>query len=414
MRSMSAAERNQRLREDAVLKAAIRERVPTAITLGSRIAQTRARILTLLSASSDDWDDWMWQMRHRHLPVEVVREALSLDAKSAEQYERAKGDSLVSISPYYLSLMAPGDPSCPIRRQALPTDDEYSGQGSLDPSAELGSSPVPGWVQRYPDRGILLVNDIGVCPVACRFCQRRHNLNPMFPETHEPIDLEAALEYIGANPAIRDVLLTGGDALALSDRRLESLLRRLRDIPHVEIIRLGSRLPVTLPQRVTLELCEMLARYGLAGGHGAIWVVTHFNHPIEVTSEAARACLRLLQHGMPIVNQSVLLAGINDDAAVVLRLNEELIRIGVKPYYLFHCKSVDGAVHFRTPVITGIDVIEFMSGRTSGLALPHFVVSLANGNGKVRIQSREQLRRLADGAWGMRSWMGSDESYQEG
>jgi len=213
---------------------------------------------------------------------------------------------------------------------------------------------------------------------------------------------------------VQIVLLTGGDAFTLSDGRLEKVLQALRAIPHVETIRLSTRLPVTLPQRVTPELCEMLSRYGLMGGQGALWVVTHFNHPIEVTPEAAKACLMLISHGMPILNQSVLLAGVNDDRHIIMRLNQELVRIGVKPYYLFHCKSVDGAIHFRTPLKTGLDIIEYLNGRTSGMALPYYVISLPDGKGKVRLVTSAQVHETdTPGVWRVTSWEGDDDLYDE-
>lgn len=393
----------------------VREQILTGFTAKNRIQAARERILSILGGTEKDWSNWKWHMHHRHLPIETVVKIFSFTGEEYETYQRAKVDSLVSTSPYYLSLLDPQDPSCPIRQQALPQAEEYTSEpGMLDPSGELYSSPVPGWVQRYPDRGILLVNDIGTCPVACRFCQRRHNLSPRELETHNPIDIRGAIEYIRATPTIRDVLLTGGDALTLSDSRLEKILSDLRTIPHVEIIRLSTRLPVTLPQRVTPELCEMLSRYGLMGGHGALWVVTHFNHPIEVTPESAKACLMLMSHGMPILNQSVLLKGINNNKHIMMRLNQELVRIGVKPYYLLHCKSIDGATHFRTPLQSGMEIIQHLSGRTSGLALPYYVVSLPQGKGKVRLSTPEQIQETGTpGVWRVTSWEGEEGLYDE-
>ncbi|MBV9257843.1 MAG: hypothetical protein JO215_07475, partial [Ktedonobacteraceae bacterium] len=232
--------------------------------------------------------------------------------------------------------------------------------------------------------------------------------------THNPINIKQGIDYIRATPSIRDVLLTGGDAFTLSDSRLEKILQELRTIPHVEIIRLSTRLPVTLPQRITPELCEMLSRYGLMGGYGALWVVTHYNHPIEVTPESAKACLMLMSHGMPILNQSVLLAGINDHPHILMRLNQELVRIGVKPYYLFHCKSVDGAIHFRTPLKTGLDIVQYMNGRTSGIALPYYVISLPDGKGKVRLVTPRQIQETeTPGVWSVTSWEGDTDLYDE-
>lgn len=392
-----------------------REQIATGFTAQDRIRRARERILSILHSTEQDWLNWKWHMHHRHLPIETIAEILSLSTEEYTTYQKAKADSLISTSPYYLSLIDDANPDCPIRMQALPQPEEYtSPAGMLDPSGELFSSPAPGWVQRYPDRGILLVNDIGACAVACRFCQRRHNLSPKEQETHNPIDIQGALDYIRATPTIRDVLLTGGDAFALSDGRLERILKELRSMPHIEIIRLSTRLPVTLPQRVTPELCNMLGRYGLPGGHGALWVVTHFNHPIEVTPEAAKACLMLISQGMPILNQSVLLAGINDNKHTVMRLNQELVRIGVKPYYLFHCKSIDGATHYRTPLQSGMEIIQHLSGNTSGLALPYYVISLPNGKGKVRLSTPEQIQPTETaGVWRVRSWEGDEEFYDE-
>jgi glutamate 2,3-aminomutase len=391
-----------------------RHEIKTGFDAAERIAAVRRLRLDRLGATDDNWNDWKWQMKQRHVAPRLLGEILRLTAEDQRAIDRAHEDSVVSISPYYMSLMDLDDPACPIRRQAVPDAAEYDGApGSLDPSGEVQSSPVRGWVQRYPNRGILLVNDIGACAVACRFCQRRHNLSPAEPEHSNDVDIAGAIDYIRRTPTISDVLLTGGDALVLSDGKLESILQRLRSIPHVEIIRLGTRLPVTLPQRVTPELCALVARYGLMGGHGAIWVVTHFNHPMEITPEAAQACRMLLCHGMPVVNQSVLMAGINDDPMVMARLNQELVRIGVKPYYLFDCKSVDGATHFRTGLDRGLEVMEYLNGRISGLAVPSYVVSLPDGRGKVRLGLSPRPERSAADGWRVVSWEGDEVLYED-
>jgi glutamate 2,3-aminomutase len=408
-------ERTRTLQRYADQYLAKKERILTGFTAAGRIGRARERILHILGGTDEDWSNWKWQMHHRHMKLETLDKILCLTDVERETFQRAKEDSLVAISPYFLSLIDAEDPQCPIRLQVMPHPEEYEDQGGdLDPSGEAYSSPVPGWVQRYPDRGIVLVNDIGACAVACRFCQRRHNLSPKEPEHHSSVDITSAIEYIRANPAIRDVLLTGGDALALSNSRLEWILRELRTIPHVEIIRLASRLPITLPQRITPELCEMLGKYGLPGGYGAIWVVTHCNHPMEITPEVAKACLALMGQGMPIINQSVLLAGINDEPETMMCLNQELVRVGIKPYYLFHGKSVDGAMHFRTSLKTGMDIMQYMVGRTSGIALPSFVISVHDGKGKVRLTTPEQLHETeTPGVWRVTTWEGEEALYDE-
>ncbi len=408
-------ERIQRLHQYAADYLEEKEHILTGFTASARIQRARERILRVLGGTDEDWHNWKWQMHHRHFKLETLEQIIFLSETERETFQRAKMDSLVAVSPYFLSLVDPEDTQCPIRLQILPHPDEYKDLGGdLDPSGEAYSSPVPGWVQRYPDRGIVLVNDIGVCAVVCRFCQRRHNLSPKELEYHSSIDIRSAIDYIRTHPNIRDVLLTGGDALALSNSKLEWILRELRSIPHVEIIRLSSRLPITLPQRITSELCTLLGKYGLPSGYGAIWIVTHCNHPIEVTPEVSQACLMLMSHGMPTINQSVLLAGINDRPQVMMRLNQELLRIGIKPYYLFHGKSVDGAMHFRTSLKTGLDIMQYLSGRTSGMALPHFVISLHDGKGKVRLVTPEQLHETASpGVWRVTSWEGEEVLYDE-
>jgi lysine 2,3-aminomutase len=389
-----------------------RHEIRTGFDASDRIAGVARLLRERLGATADDWQDWKWQMRQRHAAPRLLAEIAGVSPAEQAAIGRAFEDGVVAITPYYLSLLDPGDPRCPIRLQAVPDPAEYAGPpGSLDPSGEMASSPARGWVQRYPNRGILLVNDIGACAVACRFCQRRHNLSPAEREHSNEVDVDGAIEYIRRTPTISDVLLTGGDALVLSDRRLGSILERLRGIPHVEIIRLGTRLPVTLPQRVTPELCDMLGRHGLLGGHGAIWVVTHFNHPIEITPDAARAVRMLLCQGMPVVNQTVLMAGVNDDPLVMARLNQELVRIGVKPYYLFDCKSVDGATHFRAGVDAGLEVMRYLNGRVSGLGVPAYVVSLPGGRGKVRIGTSPE--RAAEGGWRLVSWEGEEALYDD-
>jgi lysine 2,3-aminomutase len=282
-------------------------------------------------------------------------------------------------TPYYLSLADPADPADPILRQLLPDPAELA-PGSAekdDPFDELRHSPVPGLVHRYPDRALLVAtND---CAAFCRHCMRRRNWGARRGVRTEG-QLDAAAAYLRRHPAIRDVIVTGGDPLTLPDGKVDGILSRLRAIPHVETVRIGTRVPVTLPMRVDRGLLAVLRR------HAPAWVVTQFNHPREVTKEAADACARLLRAGCPVANQAVLLRGVNDDASVLEALFRALLRIGVRPYYLHQCDLVAGTGHFRTPLSRGVEILDALRGRLSGLAIPHFVVDLPGGAGKVPLQ----------------------------
>jgi lysine 2,3-aminomutase len=286
----------------------------------------------------------------------------------------------VRISPHYLSLIRePGDP---IWRQCVPDPRELEDDQLPDPLDEERLSPVPGLIHRYPDRVVWLVSD--ECAVYCRFCMRKRRLGQAFPSTEA--DRSAALDYIGSHPEIRDVILSGGDPLMLTDGEMDDLLGRLRAISHVEIIRIGSRIPVVLPQRITPELCNLLKR------HHPLYLNTHFNHPVEVTPEAAGACARLADAGIPLGNQTVLLKGVNDDPAVMTLLMQRLLAIRVRPYYLHQMDLVRGTGHFRTSVACGVRIMATLRGHTSGLANPYYVIDLPGGKGKVPVLP-ETVRR---------------------
>jgi lysine 2,3-aminomutase len=300
--------------------------------------------------------------------------------------------------------MNPHDPNDPIRKQAIPTFDEISmaGMGVEDPLAEAAYSPVPGLVHRYPDRVLLVLTSL--CPMLCRHCTRKR-------EWHHggwvrtAAEVEVMLNYIRQNRAIRDVILSGGDPLTLSTHRLEEIISRLRAIPHVEIIRIGTRFPVVLPQRIDDELCAMLSKYG------PIWLNTQFNHYHEITTESALACDRLLRCGVPVNNQSVLLRGINDSIETQTRLCHGLLKIKVRPYYLYQCDEVQGTEHLRTPVETGMNIIEGMRGHTSGLAVPTFVIDLPQGGGKVPLQPN-YIRSQTEGELILRNYQGRILCYR--
>lgn len=348
--------------------------------------------------SEKDWTDWTWQMRER------VRSAADL-ARYVEPHadEAAAIDQLADrfrfvITPYYARLMEPGNADCPVRRQVVPRTVELEDSAGLaDPLDEVEHSPVKNVVRVYPDRIAFCVNN--ECALYCRFCLRKRMVGDE-EWTMQKRDLQTALDWIAKTPEIRDVLLTGGDPLVFSDSRLDWLLTRLREIPHVEIIRLGTRLPVTLPYRVTDDLCAMLEK------HHPIWVNTHFNHPAELTADAAEACDKLTRAGIPVGNQSVLLRGINDDAAVMKELCETLVRMRVRPYYCYQAQLLEGTGHFRVPIERGVEIFRELRGRTSGFAIPTYVLDTPYG--KVPLQHPYARGRDGDDyvveAWDGRVW----------
>ena len=317
------------------------------------------------------WTDWTWQLQHR------VRTTAELAHWVQPTDDEIRAVSLLAdrfhfvITPYYASLMDPEDPECPIRRQVVPRTAELNDPAGLaDPLNEVDHSPVKNVIRAYPDRIAFCVNN--ECALYCRFCLRKRMVGDE-EWAMKKRELEEGLAWIRATPEIRDVLLTGGDPLIFSDDRLEWLIAQLRQIPHVEIVRLGTRLPVTLPFRVTPALCRMLRRYH------PIWVNTHFNHPRELTAEAAKACDRLSRAGVPVGNQSVLLRGINDDVDTMKRLCEGLVRMRVRPYYTYQAQLLEGTSHFRVPIERGVEIFRALRGRTSGFAIPTYVLDTPHG-----------------------------------
>jgi lysine 2,3-aminomutase len=325
-----------------------------------------------------DWNDWKWQVRNRIETLEDLKKYVNLTKEEEQGVKDCLGTLRMAITPYYLSLIDLNDPSDPVRKQAIPTSAElYRSPADLeDPLHEDGDAPVPGLTHRYPDRVLLLVTD--QCSMYCRHCTRRRFAGQKDAEM-PAANIDRAIEYIANNPQVRDVVVSGGDPLLLSDSKLEKILQKLRAIPHLDIIRIGSRTPVVLPQRITPELCEMLKKYH------TIWLNTHYNHPNEITSDAKRACELLSYAGVPLGNQSVLLAGVNDCVHVMRRLVHALVKIRVRPYYIYQCDLSYGLSHFRTPVAKGIEIIEGLRGHTSGLCVPTFVVDAPGGGGKVPV-----------------------------
>ncbi|MCS7220583.1 MAG: lysine 2,3-aminomutase [Anaerolineae bacterium] len=323
------------------------------------------------------WTDWRWQLSHRLNSLDELRQILRLTPEE-EAGIQASDRLRLDITPYFASLIDPDDPNCPIRRQVIPTIHELEGFSAAmeDSLNEEGHSPVPGLVHRYPDRVLMLVTT--QCASYCRYCTRSRIVGDPAAQFSRS-DYEAQLAYIARTPQIRDVLLSGGDPLILPQRLLEMLLQRLRAIPHVEIIRIGTRVPVFLPQRITQDLVDMLRRFH------PLWMNIHFNHPKEITPEVREAVNRLADAGIPLGSQSVLLAGINDCPNIIKRLLHELVKIRVRPYYLYQCDLVEGAGHFRTPVSKGIEIMEALRGHTSGYAIPMYVIDAPGGGGKVPI-----------------------------
>ncbi len=352
-----------------------------------------------------NWNDWAWQVRNRVETLEELKQHLNLSAEEEAGVKECLGTLRMAITPYYLSLIDPNDPHDPVRRQAVPTAAEVhrSPADLLDPLHEDTDSPVPGLTHRYPDRVLLLVTD--QCSMYCRHCTRRR-----FAGQHDSAvavdQIDACIDYVARTPAVRDVLLSGGDPLLLSDDRLEYIISRLRAIEHVEIIRIGSRTPVVCPQRITPALCNMLKKYH------PIWLNTHFNHPNEITEESAAACARLADAGIPLGNQSVLLAGVNDCVHVMKKLVHELVKIRVRPYYIYQCDLSYGLEHFRTPVAKGIEIIEGLRGHTSGYCVPTFVVDAPGGGGKIPVMPNYVVSQSA-GRVILRNFEGVITTYTE-
>lgn len=328
--------------------------------------------------TEDVWNDWQWQVRNRITDVETLSRIINLTEEERESIGKVLNKFRMGITPYYASLMDPDDPQDPIRKQAVPSimETHKSSADLLDPLAENEDSPVPGLTHRYPDRVLFLITD--QCAMYCRHCTRRRFAGQR--DSEAPKDrIDRGIEYIKNTPQVRDVLLSGGDAFLVSDSKLEYIISRLREIPHVEIIRIGTRTPVVMPMRITDNLVNMLKKYH------PIWLNTHFNHPREVTPEAAEACRKLADAGIPLGNQSVLLRGINDCPNIMKELVHKLVKIRVRPYYIYQCDLSTGIEHFRTKVSKGIEIIEALRGHTSGYAVPTFVVDAPGGGGKIPV-----------------------------
>jgi lysine 2,3-aminomutase len=350
-------------------------------------AANRARLYPQITKAQ--WNDWKWQQKNRVTTLDEIARLFGVDeltrARLGDIFELYR----TAITPYYLCLIDFDDPRDPLRVQSVPAVEELLNPGELtwDPLNEEGDSPVTGIVHRYPDRCLFLVTSY--CPLYCRYCTRKRKWVDEDGTTGQR-KIEKMIEYVAEHPEIRDVIVSGGDPLSLSLTFLEKVLTGLRAIPHVEIIRFGSRVPVFLPQRIDSELTSLLEKYH------PIWINTHFNHPNEITPESAAACDRLLRAGIPVNNQAVLLRGVNDCPYTMRELVQGLMKIRVRPYYLYLCDQVMGAEHFRTSVGEGIEIIEFLRGHTSGLAVPQFVMDAPGGGGKVPLMPNYVLGHYGD------------------
>lgn len=361
------------------------------------------------SVTDDQWTDWRWQQRSRITKMDELEKVIRVTDEERDAF--AASDELfhMGITPYYASLMDPDDPDCPIRLQAVPKLGELLTLPTdlKDPLNEEGDMVAPGVTHRYPDRVLLYTNHN--CAMYCRFCTRKRKVSDP-TSAQAKAALEQGLAYITGNPAVRDVVISGGDPLSLSDERLAYILKRLHDAENVVMCRIGSRNLVTLPQRITPELCGVIREFQ---SHSlAIYFNTHFNHPREITDEAWEACDRVAETGTPIQNQMVLLKGVNDDVETVRELNRKLLRMRVKPYYIYQCDLSEGISHFRTPVSKGIEIMEGLRGHMSGLGVPTFVVDAPGGGGKIPVAPSYVVSH--DGkTWTLRNFQQRTFTYHE-
>jgi lysine 2,3-aminomutase len=369
---------------------ATRTKSATSAPLPVPQVSLRERIQEVLQPTPEQWADWKWHFRNRFNTVEKLARVFPLTEQQKASLQTVALRFPFSITPYYLSLARSTDLADPILRQAIPSFDElsYADMGESDPLDEKDDSPVPGLVHRYPDRALLVITDI--CPLLCRHCTRKREWDGGSWWVRHPAQLAPAFEYLRRTPAIRDVIISGGDPLTVDNQGLEWILQQLRAIPHIQMIRFGTRFPVVLPMRIDEEFTQMIDRYG------PIWLNTHFNHPNELTPDAARAVRELLRAGVPVNNQTVLLRGVNDSVETQLALSHALLKNRVRPYYLFHTDEVAGTEHLRTPVETGIKIIEGMRGHTSGLGVPTFVVDVPGGGGKIPLMPNYVLSMTED------------------
>lgn len=381
------------------------QRLPAEVLRLTKKARDYQQLGLFKDINPLDWEDWRWQMRNRITKLDQISQIITLTPEEEEGIRNAKGRLSMAITPYWATLLDPNDPACPIRRQCIPTASEFHiGPYEMsDPCGEDHDSPAPHLVHRYPDRVLLLATE--ACAMYCRHCTRRRLVGQ-----EEQVDSysgrwDAALDYIRSNRKVRDVLISGGDPLTLEDEVIGDLLKKIRAIPHVEFVRIGSRVPVTLPQRITEGLVKTLKKY-------TPWMSIHFNHAKELTKRTRIACEMLADAGIPLGSQTVLLKGINDRPSTMKKLMHELLKVRVRPYYIYQCDLVKGTQHFRTPVETGINIIEKMRGHTSGYGVPTYVIDAPGGGGKIPISPNYMLSQ-AKGKYVIRNYEAKVFTYLE-
>jgi lysine 2,3-aminomutase len=353
----------------------------------------------------EQWNDWTWQLRNRVTSLQDLEKHLKLAPEERAGALLTGSKLATAITPHFFNLIDPNDPDCPIRRQVVPRLEEssYSVEEMADPCGEDGAMPVPGLVHRYPDRVLFLVTDR--CASYCRYCTRSRVVSGVGEQELET-DFEEAYRYLEKHEEIRDVLLSGGDPLLFSDKKLEGILSRLRSIPHIEFIRIGSRVPIFLPQRITPELCAMLKKFH------PLWLSVHTNHPKELTSEVREALGRLADAGIPLGNQAVLLKGINNNAETLKELFHKLLMCRVRPYYLYQCDLIRGSGHLRTTIQEGLEIMDKLRGHTTGYAVPQYVVDGPGGGGKIPLNPDYIVARTGDRLV-LRNYRGDIYEYPE-
>lgn len=401
-KTMCALNRAEELKSKIEDYTKIKDTIPNGLsnTVETKIEEKKQKILSLLKGTEADWNDWQWHIRNRIQDIDLLSQIVKLDDSEITSIKKVQEKFRWGISPYYASLMDDNKLN-PVRLQSIPTILELNQHGSIDPMGEEFTNPAGAITRRYPDR--LIINVTNLCSSFCRHCQRRRNIGTL--DTHRTKEvLQESIDYIRNNPEIRDVLITGGDALMLSDDTLDWLLGEIYNIPTIDYIRLGTRTLVNLPQRITENLLNILKKYS------PIYINTHFNHPLEITKETKEACDKLSNIGIPLGNQAVLLNGINNDKFVMRLLNQQLLKCRVRPYYIFHAKSVVGTTHFNTSIDDGIEIMEYLRGYTSGMAIPTYIVNAPNGDGKTPILPQYIISRGKNYVK-IRTWEGKIYDY---